>query len=159
MIAFTKCQQESAGIMRARLDDEDFGLRMQRTSRAWGIDHGSFLRQVEGIIAIALFRVGHEDESKTPACAVEAALELLREWDLVRLFAGLPADLGNATVLVRSLRLLSFGLTPATALRWARLQQTAVNVLDTGIVFLDPEPTSGEAETTYGQLVVPDEPT
>lgn len=138
MVAFGRCERESGEIMEARLRDEGFRRRMEHTSGGWQIEHRAFLRQVEAVIAVALFSVYREEESRTPAEAARDALAVMRGGDVVQLFAGLPADLGDSTVLVKSLRLMSFGLTRATPLKWARLARTAENVLDPHTVFPDP---------------------
>lgn len=148
MVAFARCEQESGEIMEARLRDDAFRRRMERTSSRWQIEHGSFLRQVKAVIAVALFSAYRESVSTTSAQAARDALAILRGGDAVQLFAGLPDDLSDSSTIIESLRLMSFGLTPNTPLKWARLAQAAENVLNPNAVF--PGPTEMVVEKTDG---------
>ena len=141
MDTFVDCQQRAGEIIATRLGNNSFRCRLERASSSWGMEHEEFLRQVQTIIAIALFGPRRAEGVPASSRSTQEALEVLRDGNVVEIFGTLPAGLGNT---VKHLRLLSMGLTAHSAIQWERLSQTARQVLDNDTVFLDPAQSAGE---------------
>ncbi|MDT9701115.1 hypothetical protein [Streptomyces sp. P17] len=126
-------------VMQARPAHPVFARRLDQRLRTWDVERDAFLAQVEGVVLAALLATASASAA-APATWCAAAAAALREQDDVPLFAALPAALPDRIkVRMDQLRLLSTGMTPRSAHRWARLRDTAGEFLEPAALLEDVE--------------------
>jgi hypothetical protein len=118
-------------VIRRRLADPTFALRLRERFQAWEVDCDAFLPQVESVVLIGLLATADDPSAGNQQTWYQLAAAALRQRPSTELFAALPRSLPDPIKpRVIQLRLLSTGLTPRSGHRWLRLCDTAREFLE-----------------------------